>query len=70
MQGRVNATHHTYNAQKWRELKAGLGFNTRLSLLDLGSQSQLKGGSRAAFTLQHLALTVLFFCGLLEMKER
>lgn len=70
MQGRVNATHHTYDAQKWRELKAGLGFNARLSLLDLGSSSQLKGGSRAAFTLQHFALTVLFFCGLLEMEER
>lgn len=28
MQGRVNTTHHTYNAQKWRELKAGLGFNS------------------------------------------
>lgn len=37
MQGRVNTTHHTSKAQKWRELKAGLAFDGRLSLLDLGS---------------------------------
>lgn len=35
MQGRVNTTHHTYDAQKWRELKAGLSFNSVFLYLTL-----------------------------------
>lgn len=58
MQGRVNATHRTYNAHKWRGAGGWAG-SQRSSLSAPPSQlkpTEVGGGGRAASPLQHIPL--------------